>query len=161
MSAYKYYIERTKLKGDPEEDSITHYRLGVLTEKIGEINKNFTWQMAFDHYLKAYSIRPQRIEPLVMIGNHYLHAGEPALAYLFIRRACETSVPIHETQAIEPQMYNFNRYAIFARCAWQLGDYVLGEQAARLALKEQPDDGGLRELLGKYIKVNSSSLELR
>lgn len=155
MPAYKYYTERSKLKGSPEEDWTTFYRLGVLIEKIGETDQTFTWQMALDHYLTAYSLRPQRIEPLIMIANHYLHAEQPTLAHLFIRRACEAPYPSNEMLSVEPEMYNYNRYYIYARCAWSLGDYALGEQAARLALQAHPEDTSLQYLLQNYIKANA------
>ena len=158
MSAYKYYVERSKLKGYVEEDSMTFYRLGLLIEKIGEADKSFTWQMALDHYLTAYSRRPQRIEPLVMIANHYLNTGEPALAYLFIQRACATPYPVSESQPFESKIYNFDRFFIYARCAWELGDYASGEKAARLALEAEPEDAMMRDLWTKYIKSNQQKI---
>ena len=52
-----------------------------------------TWEDALRAFLKAYSLRPQRAEPLVRIAYYYLMHKQPHLAYLFSKRACEQPYP--------------------------------------------------------------------
>lgn len=159
--AYKYYEIRSKLKStNLEEDFETSYRLGRVIDILSKNNKNFTWHMALDYYFNAHNLLPHRAEPLVKIADHYWPDGgapvNTALCYLFAKRACELIYPENDLLFIDPEAYNFRRYELLSKSAWQLGDYVFGEAATRkaLAAKELPY---LLRNLACYVEANKKS----
>jgi hypothetical protein len=134
-NAYKYYNLRTTLIGWDEEDMMARYRLAQVTERMRRPDGSDTWPEALDHYLKAFSMRPTRVESLIRIAQHYLSMGNHACAYLFAHRACELPYPANDTLFVEKEAYEFNRWDILGQCGWYIHEYEVGEDAVRQALK--------------------------
>ena len=151
QEAYKYYKLRSELIGWDEEDFQTFYRLGRVAEQIKVANGQCDWPLALSHYLKAFSMRPTRVEPLIKIANYYLQKGEHALAYLFIVRACQLPYPEHDVLFVEKDMYEYARHDIFGQSAWYMKEYDLGERAVLTALRTHPEYGHLKKNLEFYI----------
>ncbi|MDP3705112.1 MAG: hypothetical protein Q8R24_04290 [Legionellaceae bacterium] len=161
-NAYQVYQHRDTLQGWDEENFITLYRLGCLAEQLSATNNNITWQTAMDYFLKAFSLRPHRIEPLIKIAEHYWPTNAQA-CYLFIKHACDLPYPKHDILFIEKNTYLYERYEIMSRCAWYAGEYKLGEQATLIALSVCPETEHLKNNLSLYqgklaTNVTSSSL---
>ena len=148
-SAYHYYQHREKINGWEEENFITLFRLGCLATKIDQTNPVHSWAIAMDYLLKAFALRPHRIEPLVKIADHYWPANIPA-CYLFIRHAYYIPYPKNDICFIEKKMYDYERYEIMSRCAWHMGNYALGEEATRIALELHPEMDHLHQNLKLY-----------
>jgi glycosyltransferase involved in cell wall biosynthesis len=136
--AYHYYKLRATMQGWDEENFITLFRLGQLVEKLSKIDSNFTWQQAEEYYLKAFSLRPQRIEPLVRIADHYWPDNVP-LCYLYASYACEVPYPSDDLLFVEKILYNYTRFEILSRCAWHMGKFQQGLRATERALSAEPD----------------------
>lgn len=137
--ALHYYKIRATQPGWHEENYETFYRLGRITEQLSEKDPQYTWPMAFEYYATAHNIMPHRAEPLVRMAYHYWPDGvgpsNAALCYLFAKRACELDYPEKDMLFIDPVVYNFKRYEILSKAAWQVSDFVNGETATRNALR--------------------------
>lgn len=148
-NAYRFYQIREKLPGWDEENFITLFRLGGLTHQLSLTNPQYSWATAMDYFLKAFSQRPHRIEPLVQIANYYW-PNNIQTCYLFIRYAYDIPYPKNDILFIDKQAYEYTRYEIMSRCAWYMGEYILGEQATLLALNITPDMEHLQNNLVLY-----------
>ena len=147
--AYQYYQHREQLDGWSEENYITLFRLGCLADKIDSTNALNAWAIAMDYFLKAFSLCPQRIEPLVKIAEHYWPSNIQT-CYLFIRHAYDIPYPKGDALFIDKGMYDYNRYEIMSRCAWYMGEYALGEKATLMALRLHPEMEHLHQNLKLY-----------
>jgi len=135
-NAYKFYKLRTELIGWNEEDMMARYRLAQVTERMKQRpDGTSTWPEALDHYLKAFTMRPIRVEPLIKIAQHYLSEGNHACAYIFAHRACEVEYPINDTLFVEKEAYDYIRHDILGQSAWYVNEFEIGESAVREALR--------------------------
>ena len=147
--AYEFYQLREKLNGWVEENFITLFRLGCVAEQISKTESTVTWSTAMDYFLKAFSIRPHRIEPLIKIADHYWPENI-ATCYLFSLHAYSIPYPKQDILFVEKEMYDYTRYEIMSRCAWYMGQFELGEQATLMALKIHPEMEHLHTNLKLY-----------
>lgn len=154
--AYNIYLHRSNLEGFDEENYITEYRLGYLADTLKGSNKKFNWEIAMQHYLQAFRLRPSRIEPLVKIAMHYWPDNIPT-CYLFIKHAYDLPYPKNDILFIEKEMYFYDRYEVMSRCAWYLQEYRLGEEATLKALEIHPDMEHLHNNLRLYQEKLSSN----
>ncbi len=152
--AIRFYQLRVKLVSWDEENFMTLYRLGEAVERFITTDTGkasiYTWSTALLYYMKAYAMRPTRIEPLIRIAQHYLHEGNHAVAYLFAKRAAEMPYPTHDTLFVEKTMYTHTCFDILGHCAWYIGEFEAGKQALQKALEYNPDDKHLLENLRFY-----------
>jgi glycosyltransferase involved in cell wall biosynthesis len=148
--AYQLYQQRSQLVGWDEENFITFFRLGCLAERLTQQEgSGVTWDAAMNYFLQAFALRPQRIEPLVKIANHYWPTN-PQACYLFIKQAYDSSYPAEDRLFIEKEMYDYDRYEIMSRCAWYMGAYALGAKATEKALMVRPNTPHLCRNLELY-----------
>jgi glycosyltransferase involved in cell wall biosynthesis len=154
-NAFRFYERRTQLPSWPEEDFQAMYRLAQIAEDLASRDSShvtpYDWSLAQWYYLKAYSMRPTRIEPLIRIALHYLYAQDYANAYLFAEIACEVPYPEQDILFVEKNMYVYTRYDIIAQCGIHVGEYAKGEWAIKKALDNQPDTRHLQDLLIQYL----------
>lgn len=150
-NAYKYYELRTHLVGWAEEDFMARYRLAIVTERMKNEDGSDRWPEALDHYLKAHTMRSVRAEPLIRIAQHYLAEGNHACAYIFARRACEIAYPAQDTLFVETEMYDFVRHDILGQSAWYVGQYEIGEEEVRKAIKVHDSYPHLFKNLSFYV----------
>lgn len=136
--AYHYYKLRSEVLGWDEENFITLFRLGRTCEKLSTLDTHYSWEQAQDYYLQAFALRPQRIEPLIRIADHYWPEQIP-LCYLYAHYACEVPYPANDILFIEKHLYQYTRYEILSRCAWHMGKFKEGLWATEQALKAQPN----------------------
>lgn len=106
QGARDYLILRCALKSDAEEDFVSHYRLATMYDTLDD------WSNALKYYLKAYNMRPTRVEPLVWLAYHYLSSKEYHLSYLFAKAAVDIPYPKTDTLFVENEMYEFMRYDV-------------------------------------------------
>ena len=156
-NAYFYYQHREKLSGWSEENFITLLRLGTLATQIKQPNPATQWANAMDYFLKAFSLRPHRIEPLVKIADHYWPDNIPA-CYLFAKYAYDKPYPDNDLLFIDKEDYQYTRYEIMSRCAWHVGEYNLGKEATLLALTARPGTPHLLNNLELYQKQLNTQL---
>lgn len=111
-NAYKYYLERTKLKGNPEENFMAFYRLAQTLENLSYLEKKDYYRKAISYYLKAYNLRPTRAEPLYAIAKYYFKNNNLALADKFIKKTCKIKYPVRDTICVEKKIYFDLRYQL-------------------------------------------------
>lgn len=161
-NAYKYYLKRSKVKGWVEEDMVATYRLGILAENLSQVDDTITWHTALDFYLKAYALRPHRIESLVKIALYYLPTN-PHLSYVYMKHACSVPYPKDDLLFVPREMYDFVRYDVLSVAAWYAADYVGGRDATIMALKAFPNNDALKQKLEVYeamIQKSAPPLEI-
>jgi len=155
-NAYRFYELRTDVKGWGEENFMAMYRLAGVVERLSsdDVDKKtmFDWPLAQWYYLKAFSMRPSRIEPIVRIALHYLKEGKHALSYLFATRASHIDFPHNDILFVEKDMYTYTRYDILGQSAWYIGEYNVGEWALKKALKKHKEKSHLNSNLSFYIE---------
>ncbi len=150
QSAYQYYLIRSKLKGWPEEDYMTLYRLAEVVEELAKTNQTYLPEMIY-YYMEAYNMRPTRAEPLVKIAEHYLRNGKYPLSYLYAEKATKIEYPSGDTLFVDKYMYDFTRYDILSQCAWYVDQKEVGYEALKKAIAYAPD--------AEYLKANLSFYE--
>lgn len=138
-NAYIFYEKAFPVASGDENKFETLYRLGLEVEELSKTDTHYTWRMAQDYYLRAYSLRPKRPEPLVRIAGYYIQQKQHALAFIFARHACELPMPAGELNFVEVGVYTFDRYAALSTCAWAAHEYAAGLWAAEKALAVRPD----------------------
>lgn len=121
--------------GWEQERCVTFYRIAQTYEAMNN------WNMALCYYLKAYNQRPSRIESLVRVAEHYWNFKEYYLSFMFAKLAV-AAAPIDPNKdwfLVEQNLYDCGRYDVLGRAAWSIGEYEIGENAVRQALKSWPD----------------------
>lgn len=150
-NAFKFYKLRTELPGWDEENFMAWYRLAQVTERMKKEDGSARWDEALGYYLKAFTMRSIRAEPLIKIAHHFLTEGNHPCAYIFARRACELAYPIHDTLFVEKEGYDYNRHDILGQSAWYVGEYEVGEKEVREALKAHQNYPHLFTNLSFYV----------
>lgn len=132
-NACLWYKKRINNPGWNEENFLAHYRLAQAYEKLGN------WDAALCEYLKAFSMRPHRAEPLVRLAQHYWETKEIDLCFLFSRRASEIPYPDNDILFIDKELYTYDRHNLLGISAWYVGEYELGRAAIEKALEAHPN----------------------
>ena len=148
-NAYRFYQYREKLDGWDEETFVTLVCLGQLAMQVNSPDKNLQWAIAMDYFLKAFALRPHRIEPLLQIADYYWPDNIPT-CYLFASEAYDKPFPAQDQHFIDKVAYQYTRYEIMSRCAWHMGEFALGEKATLLALNARPGTEHLLNNLNLY-----------
>ncbi len=86
--------------------------------------------------------------------------GNHACAYIFAKRACEIAYPRNDTLFVEKEAYEYNRWDILGQCAWYVGEFEVGEEAIREALKMHEDYPHLLNNLSFYLnkRINENKM---
>lgn len=111
-----------------------------------------SWLEVQSKYLDAYAFAPHRAEPLHAIATHHDALKQHALTFLFARRGYELPFPKQDTLFVEEDMYTWKMADLVASSAYWIGEFAIGEEAARKAVKARPDDPRLKSNLEFYIK---------
>ncbi|HEV2600751.1 MAG TPA: glycosyltransferase family 2 protein [Candidatus Babeliales bacterium] len=156
-NAYTFYKKRAAIQGWDQENFIIQLRMGNVARQLAlQESPDALCPLAVQHYLKAYSMRPQRAESLVALAQYYLGKHEMYLAFLFASRAVQVPYPVNDVLFIEKYQYDFVRYDILGICAWYVGEYEIGEWAVRKALEVQPAAWHLNFNLKLYVERKSA-----
>jgi len=148
-NARLWYEKRIAVAGWPEETFMASYRLAQVLERMTHEGTG-SWHEAHTQYLHAYSLRPTRAEPLVLLAEHYWNVGDYPLCYLFASVAVQIPYPHDDYLFINRDFYEYYRYDLLGRAAWYLGKYTEGEKAVRQALKARPELVHLQNNLALY-----------
>lgn len=106
------YKKRAEIsEGNLEEQYISLYRVAKIYDTVKEF-KN--WNKALTYYMRAHQHSPHRAEPIIMIAMHY---PQPAIKYMYIRRACNMQIPTISL-FVDYELYNFNRWEELSIGAW-------------------------------------------
>ncbi|MDP3888947.1 MAG: hypothetical protein Q8Q25_00185 [bacterium] len=147
-NAIEYFTILLQFKGLDEENYMAQYGLANSLENKYQ-GDELQWPLALAHYLKAYAMRPSRIEPLIRIASHYLAKGDVHVAYLHAFNTL--SIPYPKSDVfVEREMYDVIRYSIISQVAIKVGEYEMGEFATLKALQKRPQDAVLEKNLAMY-----------
>jgi len=146
IEAYYFFrscVARTEINKDTsywkiEQAYQASYHAGVIALELSKTNASFTWQVAHDHFIYAFSITPCRAEPLVRVAQHYWDEKNMPLCFIFARHAAELPYPEHATGLVEKDVYHFKRYDLLGACAGNIGRWDVAEWATRKALEAAP-----------------------
>jgi glycosyltransferase involved in cell wall biosynthesis/SAM-dependent methyltransferase len=117
-SARKWYARRAEMGGWQEEVYYSLYRVALAMERGGE-----SWPAVQDAYLKAWSYRPCRAEPLYMIARHYRVAGDYRLGHLFAERAARIPLPADDVLFVPADVYEWRALDEQAVCGSWIGKF--------------------------------------
>lgn len=149
-NAYKFYDIRAHQNGWEEDNYLAHYKTAYCADNLVKQDSSITWDFVHQLYLKAYSLRPTRIEPLIRISLHYFEEKNMPLAYLYAKYALELPYPEKDTNFVEKEMYRYSRYILVGLSAWDMQQYKIGEQALEKALEAYPDNTLIKNNLEIY-----------
>jgi tetratricopeptide (TPR) repeat protein len=150
-NAYKFYTIRTNQNGWEEDNFLAAYKRAFSADNLMKHTKAMSWEQVNALYLKAYSLRPTRIEPLIRISSYYFEEQNFPLAYLYARYSIDIPYPLKDTNFVEKDMYHYSRYALVGITGWYMQDYERGEVALRKAIEIAPDDVLLYQFLTLYV----------
>lgn len=143
-NALYWYQFRTQQQGWDQENYMAYYRLGTVYDAKGD------WPNALVSFIKAYSMRPWRVEPLVAIASHYLKVQDFVTTFMFARQACEVERRASDVLFVDRIFYDYTRYDILAIASWYVGQYEVGERALLKALEYDPESTHLQYNLKLY-----------
>jgi len=152
-NARLWYEKRLSILGWPEETFMASYRLAQVLERLA-VTGACSWDEAHAEYLRAFSMRPTRAEPLVLLAEHYWSVGNYPLCYLFAHAAVQIPYPQEDYFLINRAFYDYYRYDLLGRAAWYLGKYTEGEAAVKQALIARPDLAHLHNNLALYLHIH-------
>ena len=121
---------------------------------------NCGWTKYFNLLMKAFTFMPSRIEPLILIGEHYYNSGNYIVAFMFIHFACRHAVP-DVIMSLNQLVWEYDRWRMLALVCFQLGTnnedlFKAGQEALEVAIEggrklghENPQDIELQELFKK------------
>jgi len=147
--AYNYYDLRVKLGGWDEERFVAQFMMGQMAEYMEE-KESTDWVLPLYNYLKAFSMRPSRAEPLIWISKYYLEKGDHHTAFVFAQRACQIPYPTDDMLFVEKYFYDYIRWDVLSQCSWYTEYFDMGEEAVKKALEVRPDKIHLHENLDVY-----------
>ena len=139
-----WYGKRCKKNTHDEENYKAHYRMGLIYEQLNN------WPQALKFYFKAYNIRPQRIDSLILIAQHFLNIQAYQAAFLLANYITTLPVSDQERFASLPEMHDFTLYDILAQAAWRVGEYEIGRKAVLKTLDYDSSRTTLRNNLKLY-----------
>ncbi|MBI2345110.1 hypothetical protein HYV10_03495 [Candidatus Dependentiae bacterium] len=143
-NALYWYQFRTQQQGWDQENYMAYYRLAVVYDAKGD------WPNALVNFIKAYSLRPWRVEPLVAIASHYLKIQDFFTAFMFARQASEIEPKPSEVLFVDKIFYDYTRYDLLGITAWYVGQYEIGEKALIKALEFDSTSTNLQHNLSLY-----------
>ena len=147
-NALIWFLKRIQFSGYDGEYQDSLYYIAVL--------KNFylkhSWEECGEWYLKCYESNPTRAESLYFIGEHYRSLGMKNTAFLYWKRAYDLGMPDIQ-MSVRKNIYNFHIPKDLSSICYELGEFKLGEEAARKALIWQ-DDSLTRKWLQIFYHIN-------
>ena len=160
-NAYTFYTIRSNQTAWEEDNFLAAYKRAFCADNLAKQNRFFSWEIVHSLYLKAYAMRPTRIEPLIRIALHYFEEKNMPLAFLYAKYVLDIPYPEKDTNFVEKEMYHYSRYALVGITAWFMQQFDLGEAVLRKAIDAQPDNQILYENLILYVErrlgINSLS----
>lgn len=137
---------RIDLGGWTEEVYQAKMALAEISERRGA-----PWAETLELFLDAHAYAPHRAEPLYHIALHYNALGQHALCMVFARRGLDIPLPEKELLFVDEAVYRWKMADLVGSSAFWVGEFALGEEAARKALRHQPGDARLEQNLGFYL----------
>ena len=117
-NARRWYARRAEMGGWDEEIYYSLYRVALAMDRGGE-----SWPAVQDAFLRAWSFRPIRAEPLYMIARHYRVAGDYRLGHLFADQAARIPLPADDVLFVPADVYEWRALDEQAVCGSWIGKF--------------------------------------
>jgi hypothetical protein len=111
-----------------EEKFHSFLRAGECAAKL-----NHDWYDILPWYMKAFEFS-KRVEPLILIANHYTNEKQWLLSYQFISLACKLKYPEDCNLFIDNMAYDYTRWHILGIVAYYAEEYETGKNACETAI---------------------------
>jgi glycosyltransferase involved in cell wall biosynthesis len=141
------YVRRMALGGWREE----LFECRLMLAKVAAAQHR-PWLEVQSKYLDAHLFAPHRAEPLHAIAVHHDALEQHALTFLFARRGYELPFPKQDTLFVDEEVYTWKMADLVAASAYWIGEFEIGEEAARKAARARPKDPRLQSNLEFYLK---------
>jgi hypothetical protein len=159
-----FYLAMTLLWLERHEEAeaafLRRIALGGWSEEVYESKaalactaaaRGLPWPEIEARWLEAYAFAPHRAEPLYAIAQHYDALGQHALTFLFARRGAELPLPVAGALFVDEAVYSWKLPDLVGGSAFWIGEYAIGEAAARKAAQHRLGDERLNRNLGHYL----------
>jgi Glycosyl transferase family 2/Tetratricopeptide repeat len=114
--------------------------------------QNRSWLEVQSKYLDVYLMAPHRAEPLYAIASHHDALKQHALTFLFAKRGYDLPLPKQDNLFVDEELYTWKMADLVASSAYWIGEFAVGEEAARKAVRARPKDVRLQANLEYYLK---------
>jgi hypothetical protein len=148
--ARQWFVRRAEMGGWEEEVFFSMFRAAEVMDGLGE-----PWPVVQDAYLRAWSQRPTRAEPLYAIAHHYRIAGQYRLGHLFAERAAQIPLPLSDVLFVNASVYEWRALDEQAVCGSWIGKSAESFAICRrlLARADLPDDDRQRIVANRDLAV--------
>jgi hypothetical protein len=117
--ARQWYERRAAMGGWAEEVFYSLYQAAAAREQLGE-----PWPDVQDAYLRAWSNRPGRAEPLHAIARRNRVDGRYAIGHLFAKQAAAIRWPVDDALFVQADVYTWRALDEQAVCASWIGNWA-------------------------------------
>lgn len=145
--AEKAFQRRISMGGWREEVFESYLNLAKIAAA-----QHRSWLEVQSKFLDAHLFAPHRAEPLHAIANHHEALKQHALTFLYARRGYELPFPKQDTLFVDEEVYTWKLADLVASSAFWIGEFAIGEEAARKAARARPEDKRLQTNLEFYLK---------
>ena len=148
--ARQWFDRRVEMGGWDEEVFFSMLRTAEAMHKLGE-----PWPVVQDAYLRAWSRRPSRAEPLHAIAVHYRSQQQYQLGHLFAHSAAQIPLPAGDVLFVDASVYEWRALDEQAVCGSWIGKSAESFAICRrlLARADLPDDDRQRIVANRDLAV--------
>ena len=126
--SFYYYKLRTTM-GDFQEEVFTSYlRCGEMS-----IGLSHPWADTLGYLMKSFEIIA-RVEPLILIADHYRFEKQWVLAFMFIDLACKLMYPDHLILFVDKIAYDYKRWHLLGIIGYYSRNFTEGKIGCERAL---------------------------
>jgi tetratricopeptide (TPR) repeat protein len=116
LKSIECYKKRADAGGFDEEIYYSWYRIGAAYQRLGDEKE------MLNAFLKAYNLRPTRIEPLYELASYYRTVEKYHSGYMFAKMSSMVNYP-EDVLFIAKNVYEWKRWDELAICAYWIGSY--------------------------------------
>ena len=142
--ALKYYEKRALMSGDEREVFFSLYRIAALQQRLG-----MSIELFIPGYLRAFSARTFRIEPLYYLAAFFLSREWDLLAFLVSKFALSVN-RINECFLTQTEIYDYGLLMQVAECSYRAGQL----DETRFAIQQLLDITNLPPNIRQVIENN-------
>jgi hypothetical protein len=129
----EYYLKRVNhpVEGYDQEKFDACFELARTYEfRLGK-----DWETCEKYYIKSTEIEPMRPEPYYFLGIHHYGKKDFQTAYTYLKKGFEIGYPTDKQFSMKPTLSFHYLPKFLTEVAYYVGDYDIGERAARLFLE--------------------------
>ncbi len=100
--------------------------------------------------MDCYNHDPRRADPLYFIASHYYENNNTQIAFKWFKKCFVLGFPVNVNISLRPNIYNKFVPQMLTQLCYSMGDYKLGQQAAKKYLKYNEEDNTILSWLKIY-----------